>query len=253
MYYLAPICLLLSSFSVFSVELILIGSVHKKTEHYSEESLLHAIKQINPEVILTEGDSSMFDESGKVKHGLNSLEAKVYFALQRNKELPVLNISMLNRNNKMKDLNYNQTLNTGFSTIQKRFDEGKLHANGRFVKILSTFPDRNTCLNNSNLNEMNSELCLKAMKDNYQGIFSDMAQVIAAESDLAPLHKNWLDVLSFHELRDSSMATNVIDVVRKTKKQKYVLVVGLMHMPIIYEKLKVMFGEKAKILTLNEH
>lgn len=253
MYYLAPLCFLLSSFSVFSVELILIGSVHKETEHYSEESLLHAIKKINPEVILTEGDSSMFDENGKVKYGLNSLEANVYFALQRNNELPVLNISMSNRNDKMKNLNYNQTLNTGFSTIQKRFNEGKLHAHERFEKILSTFPDRNTCLNNSSLNEMNSELCFKAMKDNYQGIFTDMAQVIDAEPDLAPLHKNWLDVLSFHELRDGSMAENALDMVRKTKKQRYVVVVGLMHMPIIHEKLQLIFGEKAQILTLKEY
>lgn len=252
MFYLVPLCFLLFSFSASSVELILIGSVHQENEHYSESALFHAIKKINPDIILTEGDSSMFDEKGKVKPELNFLEANVYVTLQSNNELPVLNISMPNRNEKMNNLNYHQTLNTGFSIIQNRFNEGKLHFYDKFEKVLATFTDRNKCINNSNLNEMNSEFCFRAMKSNYQGIFRDMTQVIGAEPDLESLHKSWLDIVSFHELRDSSMAVNALDIVKKTKKQRYVVVVGTMHMPVVYEKLQALFGEKAQVLTLNE-
>lgn len=239
------------SFSGFASEIIIIGSVHLPSAAYNKSDLVEFIESLEPDVVLTEGDSSMFNTDGTVKEGLEALEAQAYVELQRKKRLPVVNISMANRNKLMAELNYSETLGAGFQKIQQRYAEGSLVESELFDHVLSTFPSRNSCLNESNLSEMNSALCLTAMKENYLAIFSTMAEIIGAEEGLTTLHQDWLNITAFHELRDRKMAQNAIAEVKRSKKQKYVMVVGLMHLPVVAEKLDLLLGNEIKLVAFN--
>ncbi|MCV6622407.1 MAG: hypothetical protein OIF51_11735 [Cellvibrionaceae bacterium] len=215
---LVTLALLFFSFQAFALEIVLIGSVHKASEHYSEESLYQAIKAISPDVILTEGDDSMFDNNDRVKPGLKPLEAKTYFRLQQELNIPVINISMKDRNERMMAINYNNTLNAGFSTVQSRFDNKQLRLHEEFEGILSTFPDKNSCQDHSTLQQMNTGHCLSVVQKNYNAIFNRMGSVIRAEKDLIELSTNWEKIIAFHKLRDKSMAENIYSAIGRTKK-----------------------------------
>jgi|TARA_B100000700_G_scaffold301746_1_gene371306 hypothetical protein len=222
-------------------ELTIIGSVHAPTKNYAPSNLAEYISRLEPDVVLTEGDPSMFNNKGKVANKASGLEVEAYRQVQRHHEIPIVNVSMERRNQAMREIAYNQTLGEVFQVVQGAYNSDSLINASLFEKILETFSARSSCMQNSTFEELQSETCVNAFKNNSAAIFKDMQTLLERNPNLSDQLKRWKPLVAFHNQRHKKMADNVAEHVCEGSGKKYLLIVGVLH-----------FSELRKILSTTD-
>lgn len=210
-------------------EITVIGSIHSPTASYTSSDLADYISMLDPDVILTEGDESMFNSEGRVSDEASGLEVDAYRQTQQSSQIPIINVSMERRNQEMRKVKYNQTLGQVFQVVQGKYKSGELANSALFEEILGTFSARSRCMQNSTFEELQSEKCVDAFKENSDAIFKDMHNLLKSDPDLSVELERWEPLVTFHKKRHSEMVANVTSHICKDTNKKYLLIVGVLH------------------------
>lgn len=218
-------------------ELTIIGSIHSPTKNYNSSNLSEYISRLDPDVILTEGDPSMFNSKGKVSNNTSGLEVEAYRQLQRHHEIPIVNVSMERRNQAMRKIAYNQTLGQVFQVVQGKYKSDDLINASLFEKILETFSARSYCMQNSTFEELQSETCVNAFQNNSDAIFKDMQTLLESNPNLSDQLERWKPLVAFHNQRHQKMADNIVEHLCEGSNKKYLLIVGVLHFSEVKEIL----------------
>lgn len=218
-------------------DVTIIGSIHSPTKSYNSSDLSDYISGLDPDVILTEGDASMFNSEGKVSRDAPGLENEAYRQIQERHEMPVINVSMERRNQEMKRIEYNQTLAQVFQVVQEKYKSGELTNPALFERILETFLARSRCMQSSTLAELQSQACVEAFENNSDAIFKDMHTLLKNNPTLSGQLERWQPLVQFHNERHSELAANVESHICKGTNKEYLLVVGVLHFSEVRELL----------------
>ena len=215
-------------------EITIIGSIHSPTTSYTSADY---ISMLDPDVILTEGDESMFNSEGRVSDEASGLEIDAYRQIQQSSQIPIINVSMERRNQEMRKVKYNQNLGQVFQVVQGKYKSGEFANSALFEKILGTFSARSRCMQNSTFEELQSEKCVDAFKENSDAIFKDMHTLLKSDPDLSAELERWEPLVTFHKKRHSEMVANVTSHICKDTNKKYLLIVGVLHFSEVRELL----------------
>ena len=238
----ALICLSLFISSAISAnELIIVNSVHQASAKYKAVDLYNYIKSVEPDALLTEGSESMFNDDGSISEDTSGLEVEAYRLLENNGNTPIINVSMENRNEIMREIDYSNTLTKTFQLLQKKFQADELKNPALFNEIMNSFFGRRSCMMDSSLAEINSETCVTAFEKNNDAIFNKMTSLLEQTPSLSSQLNQWKKIVNFHNDRHTALVKNVNEHVCKDTQKTYVLVLGAMH----FSEVKRMLSESS--------
>ena len=177
----ALICLSLFISSAISAnELIIVNSVHQASAKYKAVDLYNYIKSVEPDALLTEGSESMFNDDGSISEDTSGLEVEAYRLLENNGNTPIINVSMENRNERMREIDYSNTLTKTFQLLQKKFQaDGEIGFSGQvfYTDVKQRFWAFQRCLDLVSYCKIKDRICSKHIPSSKKRNFASIGQV----------------------------------------------------------------------------
>lgn len=245
-------------------EIIVIGNLHKPVPNYNSEILFNILEKIQPDFILQEQDSAAFTKDFKFKKEQKENEGKAsqkYIKKYPNTQLRPYEFE--GRNQYRIDKGMRPTDGLTIKLVDSLYKTGLLTASEAEIfktykdaleplKVNASKPPKN--FNNSN----NDSLCEKRQYYQYKMVpkITNVRPEFQNRFVIKPNgekisykdgYRLWAD---FWDLRNQTMAKNIMKIASQNKGKKIVVLCGFMHRYYIIKELKEMI--KGKNILLKE-
>lgn len=247
-------------------KVIILGSVHTGSKAYTVKQLFKILKQINPDIILLEFDSTsianctipyVFGQRTAEFLGIweNPIEYRATRNYQRkHKEVCLAPFDVFIPNRKTYVQYSNQMEKSHYATLNALYNENK------FSTADSSIFEPYAALNNSLLQKMDSNLLVMnraSLMDTVQQIVkleaSNIKTLTSKYNELQP-YSNWFNAnIEFWEQRNKKICQNLSRELNANSGKTIVILTGLMHKYYITNFLKQKELEKlCTLLSLND-
>lgn len=239
--------------SIDTTEVIVLGTLHKKTQNVSFDSLYNALEKIKPNIILFEMDSTAF-KNGHLKNSIYSIILPNFLSRYQpanleeiackkycyfNPNSVILPYEWKNRNQFHKSKDYKFITKYFFQKIEGLSKAKKL--NSKHQKIYDEFLGLTQKLNkygDSCLYQINSKnldsLAQKRQENHYQKL-----KIIVDENEDLAIFKNPFQKYSkYWDIRNKAMSENIVKVITENPNTRIVILNGYFHRYYLLKELK---------------
>jgi pheromone shutdown protein TraB len=227
------------SFSSYShklpkTEIIIIGTVHKATEAYSEDTLFHILERIHPDVILREHPvswsvDSFLEEAKKFEYpGLETVALLKY--IEKAPSVLLRNYDIAGRNKFYKEIDYFEKQKKLFGDLKELDDSNKLDGLEEvllerfyiFFRIIHAIAEENIRVINSTSTDS-----VLSLEEEY--LMDDILKVTEIVPELNKF-SNYVTVSkNFWEKRNRKMAEHIIEYSKEFQGKRMVVITGFEH------------------------
>lgn len=254
-----------SSFAQKS-EIIVIGNVHTPMDRYNADTLYSIMEKIKPDVILHEIDHSFFTKDFKFKEPSKENEQNAserYFA--KHPETKIRPFEFEGRNEYRREKGIKQSENPTMRILDSLYSSGKLTESQQ--TIVSEYRRLTDQLNsfgylsaiNFNNPKTDSISKLRQYYQHYeirkvineQSIFSEKF-VTTTKGEKVSYKQGYNAFCDFWDLRNKTMAKNIIGYAKKYPGKKIIVLTGYYHRYYLLEELKKASNKKFEIKEFYE-
>ena len=225
-----------------TVEVFLLGTVHKPTKQFNIDTLYNTLELIKPDIILYEYDSTGFDKQMNLKKYFayilpiflskyqtnEGAAAKKYITLNEKVIIRPYEWSLRNKWNKEKGIL--KTPDKILNLLDELYKQRKL--TNEQTNILTTFYDLSKQLNSyadSTIYEINSKMqdSICELRQNYQ--YHKIKEIIDKNDNLKDYRDFYVIYEQYWDLRNKAMAENIFNYVKQNPKKRIVVLNGYFH------------------------
>jgi len=261
----AIFCITISSFAQKS-EIIVIGNVHTPMDRYNADSLYNIMEKVKPDIILHEMDHTFFTKDFKFKGPSKENEQNAserYIA--KYPEVLIRPFEFEGRNEYRREKGIKQSESPTMRILDSLFSSGKLNEEQR--TIVSEYRRLTDQLNSFgylsaiNFNNPKTDSISKLRQYyqhheirkviNEQKIFSEI-NVTTTSGKKISLKEGYNEFCDFWDLRNKTMAKNIIAYTKKYPGKKIIVLTGYYHRYYLLEELKKSGNKKFEIKEFYE-
>ncbi|MCR8559463.1 hypothetical protein KXD93_17530 [Mucilaginibacter sp. BJC16-A38] len=221
---------------------MILGSVHTPTKYITKDTLLKALKDFKADVILLELDTSLMDNNGIFKRdpGKMSLESGTAQSYRQANAGTVLRpIDVVYRNKYYTEHKTFAKENQMGKVIDSLFKNNMMNDTTWF--ITSSLCSATQILNNygyMQLNDINSKAYMDVASSRQNLLYQRQVAFIKNNDDLKTWYPFAKEDADFWDLRNDTMAHNIITYARKYPGKNIAVIVGCYHKYALVDRLK---------------
>ncbi len=225
-------------------KLTVLGTVHFPTEKINSDSIYQVLKRVNPDFILMEADSTIFNSDFSFKKTFDENEYNA--VIKYKKEYPSVKIRPIEfegRNEYRKSIGIFSEENTAFKVLNKLNHENLFSSKEKEIwKRFEHFWVLSDSINNQNLNSLNSHTTDKAIDSlmyyQYFGVKKIIdkrdefvaSKLIDAKWDTITIRDYFNKWANFEEkIRNNALSNNILNIVKKNKNKTIIVLTGYKH------------------------
>ncbi len=254
--------LFVSTFSFAQkAEIVVIGNIHQPVSNYNSDTIVNILNTIKPDFLLQELDNSFFTSDFKFKEepkeneGLASVK---YISEHPNTKMRPFDFEGRNEYRKINGFNPTEGLAVGL--LDSLYKENKLTKKqskvykkyNDILKLLEIAASRNA----RNFNNFKiDKICKKRQYYQYQKLLSIMKDradfsnsfYTKPDGEKISYEKGFKLASQFWDLRNKTMAQNILKIATENPGKKIVVLTGFMHRYYIINELKELTTKKNNI------
>lgn len=248
------LCIIL--FPIYSfgqkTEIIIIGNIHQPVPNYNSDTIVTILEKIKPDFLLHEIDSSFFNSDFTFKDPPQENEglASVKY-ISRNPQTQMRPFDFEGRNEYRKINGFNPTEGLAIKLLDSLYKENKL--SNREARIYKKYNDLLEPLKiaasknpKSFNNALNDEICEDRQYYQYHKLLSIMknrpefsnSYYTKTNGQRITYEKGFQLASEFWDLRNKTMAKNILNIAGGNPGKKIVVLTGFMHRYYIINELK---------------
>jgi hypothetical protein len=213
--------------------------MHNPTKNIDDKTILAAIKQVNPDVILVELDSSLMDSTGKVLYKFKSNENTAVEEFRKISNVIVRPYDYKDRNK------YYQKTDT--FNKEKIFSKllDSVYIAGALGPAEKTYYENYTKLNrilsefdNADLATINNESTSALMELRQDMMYNGLLKICESTKGLESIKDFWKENGRFWVFRNAEMTKNIINYAALFAGKKIVVLAGYYHKYMLVKNLK---------------
>jgi hypothetical protein len=233
-------------------EIIVIGNIHQPVPNYNSDTIITILNKIKPDFLLQEIDSSYFNSDFTFKDPPKENEglASVKYIL-KNPKTQMRPFDFDRRNEYRKIHGFNPTEGLAIKLLDSLYKENKLSS--RQAKIYKKYNDLLEPLKiaasknpKSFNNPLNDEICKDRQYYQYHKLLSIMknksefsnSYYTKANGQKITYEKGFQLASEFWDLRNKTMAKNILSIAGDNPGKKIIVLTGFMHRYYIINELK---------------
>jgi hypothetical protein len=237
-------------------EIIILGVVHNENENRNAQIMLPILKEINPDIILSETDTlsgyfksdysiikpplwyQVFRKIGFAKQMLP--EAEVLYLFRKKKKEVIIypfDIAIEKRNNYVKKQNkFQKNL---IQDLNKLNNEGLIpEAFHPQQKLLITYTQYLYEITQQGYVEINRTVVTDSIRDMMHLEYNYLPALLDTASMLKKYKTEYMESKDYWELRNKKMAENILFFMQKHPGKRILIITGLLHKYILIDLLK---------------
>jgi hypothetical protein len=219
-------------------EVIVIGTLHKPSEKFTNVDLLRVLKHVDPDVILYELDSTFSDRRGQLRL-YGTVEADAVNAFRRTSPVLVLPYDIEGRNQIYAAFHYFEIQKEYETSVIEVYRQGLLstEAQSLYKEILGNRWVL-IALTQGKMELFNSTNCDAAFQRKHERSAANLKRIIELTPDLARFREYAEFESEFWELRNRTMVRNILRYARQFPGKRVVVVCGAEHRYFLVRELK---------------
>ncbi|MDB5231098.1 MAG: hypothetical protein JWN76_1903 [Chitinophagaceae bacterium] len=229
-----------SQFCSAQTRIFIIGCQHNTTKNFTADTISEVLKNIKPDIILMELDSSLMDASGNFKHFFSSNENDAVRKYQS--KFPAAQLRRFDfegRNAYFASTRLFQKEQVLWKLVDSLYFSN--HIEGNMRNILAAHYNATNALNNLDqlgIKTLNSAEYLSLSKFRQNWMYHEVLQVIGATEVLKPFYEFYKSDGNFWEFRNKTMSQNILKYIKEFKQKTIVILVGSYHKYMLMDLLQ---------------
>jgi hypothetical protein len=240
------IIFLVSIHSAFSsnndtTSIVILGTVHNRTEKFTDDSLLNIIKRVNPDLILMELDSSFFTQSMSIKPEFQkiSLENTVLTEYLKSYKVLVRPYDIEGRNKIYNDNNYFKQQKELSKALNKAKQEDLMQGEARILlDAVKRFDNITDAFATDYPNVINSSACSVTMDSKQYYANEGLIKIVTSVPILNQFVKFATFKRDFWIKRNNTMVTKILFWKKLLQPKTILVICGFEHKYYLSNSLK---------------
>jgi hypothetical protein len=222
-----------------SAVVVVIGTIHKATQNFTEDDVVRVLKRVGPAAILFELDSSFLDADGQLDLNGGSLEGKAVKRFQRMSPVVVLPYDIAGRNQIYRAFRYFEREKEFLALLNTLYREDGLAPEAKLLyeQVLSDLRVRDA-LAQGRLELFNSVNCDLAVERKHERYTKNTKRIIELTPALARFAEYVEFYAEFWELRNRTMVRNILRHSKEFPGRVVVVLCGFEHRYYLTHHLK---------------
>jgi hypothetical protein len=220
------------SASIDTTTIVIVGTVHNKTEKFTEKTLYNIIERVNPDLILAELDSSFFTQSMSIKSELvnASLENTVVTDYKKTHNILLRPYDIEGRNKIYSDNKYFEQQKELSKSLNKAIQDSLLPKESIILlDAIQRFDQISYSFSSEFPNVVNSTACNVSMEAKQYFANEGMIKIVASVSDLKQFTKFAIFKRDFWIKRNDAMINNILNWQKVLHPKTILVLCGFEH------------------------
>jgi hypothetical protein len=249
------IVFLVSNHSAFSsindtTSIVILGTVHNRTEKFTNDSLLNIIKRVNPDLILMELDSSFFTESMSIKPEFQkiSLENTVLTDYLKYYKVQVRPYDIEGRNKTYNENRYFELQKELSKALNKARQEDLIQGEARILlNAIDRFDNITAAYASDYPDVINSSACSVAMESKQYYANEGMIRIVTSVPILNQFVKFVTFKRDFWIKRNDTMVSKILYWNKLIQPKTILVICGFEHKYYLSNSLKNLSEKNYKV------